>query len=96
MLLFEIFAEKYSCISLSLKIHFLQSSLSVRDDRVSQQFIARFTMLVTKSFLKNGVDFSQELISGWVDGLCGPNYACDYSLPSNTGNTAENACEIQW
>lgn len=64
----------------------------MKEDRVSQQFIARFTMLATKSFLKNGIDFSQELISGWVNGLHGPDYACDYFLPSNT---AENACEIQ-
>lgn len=49
-------------------------------------------MLPTKPFLKNGIDFSQELISGWVNGLYGPDYACDYSLLSNT---AENACEIQ-
>jgi len=28
-------------------------------------------MLATKSLLKNGIDFSQELISGWVNGLCG-------------------------
>lgn len=49
-------------------------------------------MLATKSFLKNGTDFSQELISAWVNGLCGPDHACDYSLPSNT---AENTCEIQ-
>lgn len=64
----------------------------MREDRISQQFIARFTVLATKPFLKNGIDFSQELISGWVNGLYGPDHACDYPLPSNT---AENAREIQ-
>ncbi|RMC04901.1 hypothetical protein DUI87_18076 [Hirundo rustica rustica] len=49
-------------------------------------------MLAIKSSLKNGIDFSQELISGWVNGLYGPDHACDYSLPSNA---AEIVCEIQ-
>lgn len=57
----------------------------MREDRVSQQFIARFTMLARKQFSKNGVVFSQELICDWLNGSYGPD--CD--MPTHSSAAAE-------
>lgn len=91
-ILFEIFGDRCPSVSLSPKIHFLQSSLKCERGQSFTTVYCQIYNSGDKVILeKTGTDFSQEFISGWVDELYGPDCDCDQPLHSNA---AANACEI--